>query len=201
MSTVQQLKTKHHKLLSLLKNEEAFCDRLLVQFVLVVKKGGDVMADFDELYSKYGEMLYKIAFLYFGNGDDAEDALQEVFVKALTKLPNADDERQKAWLIRVTQNQCRDMLKKSERKNLLIDENVLAKSSDDYSNESRIDVLQKIVGLNQKYKAVIILYYYYDYSVSQIADTLKTSQSSVKMRLKRGRELLKIELEGYENEA
>lgn len=159
------------------------------------------MADFDELYSKYGEMLYKIAFLYFGNGDDAEDALQEVFVKALTKLPNADDERQKAWLIRVTQNQCRDMLKKSERRNLLIDENVLAKSPDDYSNESRIDVLQKIVGLNQKYKAVIILYYYYDYSVSQIADTLKISQSSVKMRLKRGRELLKIELEGYENEA
>ena len=93
------------------------------------------------------------------------------------------------------------MLKKSERRNLLIDENVLAKSSDDYSNESRIDVLQKIVGLNQKYKAVIILYYYYDYSVSQIADTLKISQSSVKMRLKRGRELLKIELEGYENEA
>lgn len=156
--------------------------------------------NFDELYQKYGEMLYKIAFLYFGNSYDAEDALQEVFVKALQKLPDGTDERQKAWLIRVTQNQCKDMLKRSENKNICIDDVVLAGECENINNESRIDILQKIVKLSPKYKTAVILYYYYDYSVSQIADTLKISQSSVKMRLKRGRDILKLELEGYENE-
>lgn len=156
--------------------------------------------NFDELYQKYGEMLYKIAFLYFGNSHDAEDALQEVFVKALQKLPKGTDEHQKAWLIRVTQNQCRDMLKRSENKNICIDDVVLAGECENINNESRIDILQKIVKLSPKYKTAVILYYYYDYSVSQIADTLKISQSSVKMRLKRGRDILKLELEGYENE-
>ena len=158
------------------------------------------MINFDELYQKYGEMLYKIAFLYFGNSYDAEDVLQEVFVKALQKLPNGTDEYQKAWLIRVTQNQCKDMLKRSENKNLCIDDVVLAGECENINNESRIDILQKIIKLSPKYKTAVILYYYYDYSVAQIADTLKISQSGVKMRLKRGRDILKLELEGYENE-
>lgn len=158
------------------------------------------MINFDELYEKYGEMLYKIAFLYFGNPYDAEDALQEVFVKALQKLPDSTEEHQKAWLIRVTQNRCKDMLKKSENKTVQLDENIFSDESEHIKNESRIDILQKIVNLSPKYKTAVILYYYYDYSVAQIADTLKISQSSVKMRLKRGRDILKLELEGYENE-
>ena len=85
-------------------------------------------------------------------------------------------------------------------KNLCIDDVVLAGECENINNESRIDILQKIVKLSPKYKTAVILYYYYDYSVSQIADTLKISQSSVKMRLKRGRDILKLELEGYENE-
>ena len=96
--------------------------------------------NFDELYQKYGEMLYKIAFLYFGNSHDAEDALQEVFVKALQKLPNGTDEHQKAWLIRVTQNQCKDMLKRSENKNLCIDDVVIVGECENINNESRIDI-------------------------------------------------------------
>lgn len=158
------------------------------------------MINFDELYEKYGEMLYKIAFLYFGNPHDAEDALQEVFVKALQKLPDSTEEHQKAWLIRVTQNQCKDMLKRSAGKTVCIDDVVILNESEHIQSESRIDVLQKIVALSPKYKAVVILFYYYDYSVAQIADTLKISQSGVKMRLKRGRDILKLELEGYENE-
>lgn len=159
-----------------------------------------IMTNFDELYEKHGQMLYKIAFLYFGNSHDAEDAVQEVFVKALQKLPNGTEEHQKAWLIRVTQNQCKDMLKRSESKTVCIDDVVISNESEHIQSESRIDVLQKIVALSPKYKAVVILFYYYDYSVAQIADTLKISQSSVKMRLKRGRDILKLELEGYENE-
>ena len=158
------------------------------------------MIDFDELYEKYGDMLYKIAFLYFGNKHDAEDALQEVFVKALLKIPSGTDSHQKAWLIRVTQNQCKDMLKKAKNIDLCIDDVIVDCVPEHINNERRIDILQKIINLPPKQKIIVILYYYYDYSVSQIASTLKISESNVKVRLKRGRNALKLELEGYDDE-
>ena len=157
------------------------------------------MNDFDDVYHRYADMIYKIAFMYFGNKDDTEDALQEVFVKYLTRSPSfKDSNHEKAWLIRTTQNKCLDLLRSSERKNSRLEELQIPVDTED--RDTAIDVLSKIISLPQKYKSAIILYYYYDYSVSQISQTLKISQSAVKMRLKRGREILKIELEDYIDE-
>lgn len=155
---------------------------------------------FELKYKEYGKMLYKIAFLYFGNSYDAEDALQEVFIKLMYDSPSFKDENhEKAWLIRVTQNKCKDMLKLSRYKNIPIDEMEI---SDFIKTESdaQLDVIKQVVALPSKYKTAIILYYYYDYSVAEISKTLQISNSAVKMRLKRGREILKIELEDYSNE-
>ena len=152
---------------------------------------------FEAKYNLYGNMLYKICFLKFCNSYDAEDALQEVFIKLMYNAPSFKDENhEKAWLIRVTQNKCRDMLKASSNKNTSIDE---MKISDFVKTESdaQLDVIKQVVALPAKYKAAIILYCYYDYSVSEISKTLQISHSAVKMRLKRGREILKIELEDY----
>lgn len=155
---------------------------------------------FEAKYNQYGKMLYKIAFLYFGNSYDAEDALQEVFIRLMYDAPSFKDKNhEKAWLIRVTQNKCRDMLKASHSKNASLDEIELS----DFvktENDEQLDVLKQVVALPAKYKTAIILYYYYDYSVSEISKTLQISNSAVKMRLKRGREILKIELEDYDNE-
>ena len=75
-------------------------------------KQRDLEKEFESVFEKYGKMLYKIAFLYLGNASDAEDALQEVFIKYL-KADKAfkNDGHLKAWLIRVTQNKCKDYLK------------------------------------------------------------------------------------------
>ena len=152
--------------------------------------------DFEIKYDQYGEMLYKIAFLYFGNAEDTEDALQEVFMKLLYAAPRFHSEaHEKAWLIRTTQNKCRDMLRRSSRKDTTLDGLPLAAKDDDC--DTKLDVRSKIIALPPQYKTVVILYYYYDYSVGAIANTLRLSTSAVKMRLKRARELLKIELEGY----
>ena len=155
---------------------------------------------FEAKYNEYGKMLYKIAFLYFGNSYDAEDVLQEVFIRLMYNAPSFKDENhEKAWLIRVTQNKCRDMLKSSHSKNTSIDDIEIS----DFvktENDAQLDVIKQVVALPAKYKTVIILYYYYDYSVSEISKTLQISNSAVKMRLKRGREILKIELEDYGNE-
>lgn len=156
---------------------------------------------FEAKYELYGDMLYKIAYLYFGNPHDAEDALQEVFIKLLYGSPAfKDTEHEKAWLIRVTQNVCLDMLKSSAKKNISADDIILpdrAKADSDM----RLDVIKKVTALPAKYKAVVILYYYCDLPVSEISRTLKLGTSSVKMRLKRAREILKIELEDYSYEA
>lgn len=156
--------------------------------------------EFESKYRLYGEMLYKIAFLYFGNSYDAEDALQEVFIKLLYSSPSfRDSEHEKAWLIRVTQNKCIDMLKASERKSKCSDEIEISDSAKT-ENDTHIDILKQVAALPDKYKSAVILYYYYDYSVEKISQTLKIGKSAVKMRLKRGREILKIELEDYKGE-
>ena len=154
---------------------------------------------FENKYDLYGEMLYKIAFLYFGNAHDAEDAIQEVFIKYLSRRPAfKSNEHEKAWLIRTTQNQCIDMLRAASRKTISLDDIHLPAKMDDH--DLRIDIISKIIALPHQYKSALILYYYYDYSVAEIAKTLKLSTSAVKMRLKRGRDILKIELEEHNNE-
>jgi RNA polymerase sigma-70 factor (ECF subfamily) len=154
---------------------------------------------FETKYDAYGEMLYRIAFLYLANSADAQDVLQDVFIKLLYDAPNFKDENhEKAWLIRVTQNRCKNILKSSARKNLPLDDVQLPSSS--YDNDLKMDVSKQVIALPVKYKSAIILYYYNDYSVSEIAHILKISKSAVKMQLKRGRELLKIQLEDYSYE-
>lgn len=155
--------------------------------------------DFNTTYDMYGDMMYKIAYLYLSSADDAEDVMQDVFVKLITKAPKfKNEEHRKAWLIRTTQNKCRDRLKSSARKNISIDE--LNIPSENGNIDAKIDIITEILKLPAMYKSAIILYYYYDYSVNEIAGTLKITTSSVKMRLKRGREILKIELEDYHHE-
>jgi len=156
----------------------------------------DLETEFEAKYNDYGNMLYKIAFLYTGNANDAEDVLQDVFTKYLTgkyKFKNAEHE--KAWFIRVTQNKSLDYLKKSGRKSVCLDD---VEITDTYNyDESEQDIISKVIALPEKYKSAIILYYYNDYSVEEISKILKISKSAVKKRLQRGREILKIELEDY----
>ncbi len=146
---------------------------------------------FKEKYELYSGMLYKIAFSHLGNYHEVEDALQEVFTKLLYKAPKfKDDEHEKAWLIRITVNTCKDMLRSFfRRKTTNIDDLQIP------APETNRIILNEVIKLPAKYKTVIHLFYYEDYTVSQIAQILKMSSSAVKMRLHRGREILKMELE------
>lgn len=158
-------------------------------------KKRDLEKEFETKYNDYGKMLFRIAYLYVGNSADAEDVLQEVFIKYLSgKYRFRDAEHEKAWFIRVTQNKSLDYVKRKERKNISLDainEFTYQKNSDS------ADILKKVLSLPEKYKSSVILYYYNDYSIEEISKILKISNSAVKMRLKRSREILKLELEDY----
>lgn len=154
---------------------------------------------FEEKYNLYGDMLYRIAFLYLSNAQDAEDVLQEVFIKLLYSSSEfKSSEHEKAWLIRVTQNQCKNLLRSPKRKNCSVEDLQLAAESE--NNDLKLDVVRQVTALPLKIKEAVILYYYCGYSVALTAKILKTGKSAVKMRLKKGRELLKISLEDYEYE-
>ena len=156
-------------------------------------KNRDLEKEFEEKYRLYAAMLYRISFLYLGNGADAEDVLQDVFTKYFFgKAKFNSVEHEKAWLIRATQNTCLDLLKKKSRKNVSTEEIELSVCCE---NDARQDVLRSVFALPTKYKSVVLLYYYNGYSVEEIARILKISKAAVKKRLQRGREMLKPELE------
>ncbi|MUG65156.1 sigma-70 family RNA polymerase sigma factor [Paenibacillus campinasensis] len=158
-----------------------------------LRPGGDI----GEIYELYGSMLFKIAMIHLGNKQDVEEALQETFFKLIDKAPHFNDsEHQKAWLIRVLTNQCKNMRGSLWRKRVTRLDDVQAY----FVEPSDRALIDEVMSLPFKYKTVIHLYYYEGYSVKQIAHILQIGESAVKMRLARGRELLRMELEG-ENEA
>ena len=147
---------------------------------------------FEAAYDAYGPMVYRLAMVYLGRHADAEDVTQEAFVKLLYKAPSfADAGHERRWLLRVTANLCKDQLRGFWRKRAVALEG-------DYPirDPETFGVAEAIVALPEKYKAVLHLHYYEGYSVAEIGEILKLSQSAVKMRLSRGRELLKLEMEG-----
>lgn len=148
---------------------------------------------FSEKYSLYSDMLFRICMVYLGNKEDVEEAMQESFIKLLYKSPQfTDEEHEKAWLIRVSINICKDMHRSMWHKKVVKTDSI----ENYYDNPSDIEIMEEILKLPAAYKAVIYLYYFEDYTVKYISEILKITESAVKMRLKRGRSILKIELEG-----
>ena len=105
-----------------------------------------------------------------------------------------NDEHEKAWVIRVTLNACKDLLKSFFRSRTTSLETLIDQPAP-MASEHR-EVLEAVLSLPAKNREVIYLHYYEGYSVAEIGEILKLSQSAVKMRLSRGRELLKLEMEG-----
>ena len=149
---------------------------------------------FEIVYEQYADMLYRLSFSYMKNKEDAEDVVQEVFTKYFCGLHFPMNlEQEKAWFIRVTINQCHDTLRKKKyRAYSSLDEVVELVAEETNDMGHLYEALQK---LPEKNRGVVILYYLEGYSVDEITKILQLSASAVKMRLKRGREFLKEELE------
>lgn len=154
----------------------------------------DKTALFHQVYETYGEALYRFCLLQMKNAADAEDVLQEVFLKRLYRAPDFDSpEHERRWLFRVALNQCRDEWKRSRRTEVPLDEAALL-----VVPEEDRTVLEQVAALPETLRTVIHLHYYEGYSVEEIALLLGVTVSAVKMRMKRGRDALRIRLEGTE---
>lgn len=141
----------------------------------------------EQIMKTYGNMLYRICLATTGNESDAEDAVQETMLKYIRKTPQFEDsEHEKAWLIRVAVNKCRDIIRYRKRHPTADMEE--AKNLTDFKEESGIlDILR---ALPEKYRTVLELYYVEEYNTSEIAEIIGKTTSAVKMRLQKGRKLL-----------
>lgn len=150
-------------------------------------------SEFEVRYHLFKETIYNVAYTYVRNRMDAEDITQEVFLKFLkydgdfTTLDN-----EKYWLVRVTINTSKSFLTSSWKKKISLSDEVTLNAS---SSPSEQDYFNLIVNLPNKLKEVIILYYYENFKINEIAQILKSSESAIKKRLQRARDLLKGELE------
>ena len=149
--------------------------------------------DIEYVIKKYSSMLYKIAYSYTQSKEDAEDVLQEVFIKFSKQRNLNTEEHKKARLIRVTINLSINVTKSSHRKkNIPLEQGMFAKDlNDDGVDETKLLVME----LPIKYRAAIYLYYYEGYSVEEIAQILQKKNASVYTLLRRGREILKSVIE------
>lgn len=146
----------------------------------------------DEIFQKYGKMLYKICIVMLKKTYDAEDTVQDVLIKYMTKNPLFETyEHEKAWLIRVTMNLCKDKLRFYKQHPYIDIKTIKTTYSEDSTDRQIFDILLE---LSPKYKAVLLLYYVEGYKCSEISKILKITESTVKKRLERGRKLLKENL-------
>ena len=129
----------------------------------------------EEIYKRHFDMVYRISFSYLKNPADAEDAVSEVFARLLRKEPVfADAEHEKAWLIRIAVNVCKDSLRHWWSRRATLGDG------------------------GPRYKDVIYLYYYEGYSSREVAQILKRPHSTVRGQLREARERLKGVLEDEE---
>lgn len=146
------------------------------------------------LYNKYKNSVYRLAFSYCKNTADAEDIMQETFIKRFTTDINFSDEKsEKAWLMKVTANKCKDLFKSITYKYFYYSIS-LEEANLIYETPEESTVYHAVMELPPKYRIVIHLYYYEGYSVKEISKIINKSETAVQTKLYRARKLLKKSL-------
>lgn len=141
---------------------------------------------------EYANPLFRMCFVVLKHEQDAQDVLQETFIKYMEKAPQFESEQhEKAWLFKVASNLCKDLLRFKKR-NTYVD---MAELEQYCKEPEEADTLKEVMLLPAKYKSAIHLYYIEGYKQEEIADILGISESAVKKRMQRGREMLRERLQ------
>ncbi len=173
--------------------------KIVISFTIsIIRNYGEMEHKFEkeqrweDLAGEYQTMLYRIAFSNMKNRADAEDVVQEAFLRYMKDEKTIQNkEHEKAWLIRTTIHICMDILKSSwHRKTVALDEASAAQAKNVWlPYQSKDDsTLEAVLQLPVHYRNPIWLFYYEDYSIQEIAVVLNEKEGTVKTRLRRGRE-------------
>lgn len=147
----------------------------------------------DEAFRRYGDRVFAAAFSVCRNRDDADDVVQDTFLKYCSPEREFDSETHiKAWLLRVAINRARDISSSFWRRN--------SAAWEEYMNEAVFEepedghLFEAVMRLPERYRVTIHLFYYEGYAINEIAQLLRCREGTVKSRLNRGRKQLKTML-------
>lgn len=161
--------------------------------------------EIEKIINQYGDMIYRMTFIQVKKHDVAEDIYQDVCMKLIRqKVYIEPEEHLKAWLLRTTINCCKDYWKSSWIQRISWKEkNENEETYEEVNNEEQSCgyITECVQRLPEKYRIIIHLYYYEDYSQKEIADMLHMNESTVASRMVRGRKRLKRMLEEEEANA
>ena len=157
-------------------------------------------APVQEVMGRYKNSIYAAAFSICADAGDAEDVVQETFIAYYMTHKNFEcEEHIRAWLMKVAVNKAKNTVTSFWHRNKTPIEDYMETLT--FETEESRDLFEEVMKLPEKYRVVLHLFYYEDYSVREIAEIIKASESNVKVRLSRGRAILKEKLkEGWEDE-
>ena len=144
-----------------------------------------------KLYDQYSEHVFRLACSFLGSPVDAEDIVQDVFLKIYEKHCQIHKGKEKTFLLKVTANCCRDYLRQKCKRCTVAFDDVENELYYESLSSEESELLQAILNLPRKYRIVIHLHYYEGYTFKEIGNILHLSPSAVSMRIHRGREELK----------
>ena len=152
----------------------------------------------ETLIDAYGDELLRLCLLYLGDRQLAEDAFQETMVKAWRALPGFRGESgAKTWLFHIAVNTCRDMLRtgwmRMRRRSVPLE--VMPELAGQEDERLR-EMTAAVLALPDKYRETVVLFYYKQMKIREIAEALHIPQNSVSSRLRRARAMLQIDMEG-----
>lgn len=152
---------------------------------------------FDDLYQKYAVIVFRTAYNFLLNKDDAEDIVQEVFIKYFISNKTFNDEdHEKAWILTVTANLSKNVLRSKSRQNLELDDTIkIVDHKFDKAITNHLDLEEAMIRLTANQRLVIYLFYYEQIPIKNIAKIMKSNENTVKSHLLRAKNKMKTYLE------
>lgn len=147
------------------------------------------MLDIERMFEQYRDDVYRLALSYTKSVQEAEDVCQTVFLK-LMEQKRIEPGKERAWLMQVTANRCKNLLRSGWWKRTVPMEEALPAPAPTYT-----DTWEKVMALPPKYRVLVYLRYYEEMSTREMAALLHISQSTVTTRLSRARRMLKEQLQ------
>nr|WP_218628018.1 sigma-70 family RNA polymerase sigma factor [Sporosarcina sp. E16_8] len=168
-------------------------------------KVGVVVTKIEEIIAEHGDYLLRVAYLYVGNSETAEDIVQDVFIAFYEKRDQYRGEASlRTYLVKITVNRSHDYLRSWKNKRIMLFEKVKGRSTNHTPERAMLEIAEKqelvdaLFTLSINYREVLILYYFQEMTTVEIAKLLKCPESTVRTRLERARKQLENRIIDYE---
>ena len=148
---------------------------------------------FDELYDRFAGDVLRVCYFYLGNREQAEDVMQDVFLRLYTAAPELQEGKEKAWLLKVAVNRCRDLWRSSWVKRVVLGSPMfeLYPAEDEIGKKTENEaIMQAVHSLPPNFREVVLLHYYQGYGITEIAQMLSLPEGTISSRLSRARSKL-----------